>query len=73
MATVARAVITGKRQNNHTMITADRAKIAQSAAMFERACDESNIPSPNPFASLVLYFIQLMSLNGHTVKTPRNP
>jgi hypothetical protein len=44
MATVAMAVITGKRQNSHTIVNADRAKIAQSAAI--RAFAESLMPNP---------------------------
>src|ERR1700733_3466892 len=41
MATVARAVITGKCQNNHTMVAAESAKTTKSAAIFVRADDES--------------------------------
>ena len=41
MATVATVVIIGKCQNSHIMAAADRAKIAKSAAIFVRACDES--------------------------------
>ena len=44
MATVARMVITGKCQNNHTIVAADSARIAKSAAIFVRACDESVMP-----------------------------
>jgi hypothetical protein len=46
MTTVAMEVISGKRQNSHTMVTADRINIAKSAAIFVRACDESVMPFP---------------------------
>ena len=47
MATVATAVISGKRQNNDTMISADNANIAQSGAIFVRVCDASVMPAPS--------------------------
>ena len=73
MATVATAVITGKRQNNHTMISADNVKIAKNAAIFVRVCDDSVMPtSPRSDAETSEYLIQRMLLNGYTVK-PLNP
>jgi hypothetical protein len=71
MATVAMAVITGKRQNSHTMVSADRAKIAHSAAI--RAFAESFMPlPPEPNAETPGYVIHPALLNGHTVKTPKD-
>ena len=71
MATVAMAVITGKRQNSHTIVSADRAKIAQSAAI--RAFAESLMPDPpEPNADTPGYVIHPALLNGHTVKTPKD-
>jgi hypothetical protein len=46
MATVATVVITGKCQNSHSMVAADSARIAKSAATFVRASDESDMPYP---------------------------
>jgi hypothetical protein len=70
MATVAMAVITGKRQNSHTMVSADRAKIAHSAAI--RAFAESLMPAPQNRMQTPAYVIQPALLNGHTVKTPKD-
>jgi hypothetical protein len=46
MVTVASAVITGKCQNNHTMVAADSAKITKSAAILVRAYDVSVMLHP---------------------------
>jgi hypothetical protein len=73
MAIVARAVITGKCQNNHTMVAADSAKTTKSAAIFVRADDESvMLSSPPNRARTSRLLIQGELLNDHIVKTP-NP
>src|ERR1700722_6486509 len=66
MATVATVVITGKCQNSHTMVAADSARIAKSAATFVRANDESDMPL-SPFIEPVLpaLLIQVELSAGH--------
>jgi hypothetical protein len=72
MATVARAVITGKCQNNHTMVAADSAKTTKSAAIFVLADDESVMLLPPDRARTPRPLIQGELLNDHIVNTP-NP
>ena len=69
MATVATVVISGKCQNSHTMVAADSARIAKSAATFVRACDTSVMPFPPDRASTPRLLIQVALLNDHIVKT----
>ena len=75
MATVATEVITGKCQNSHTMVAADRASIAKSAATFVRERDDSDMPASPPIdaTNSLASFIQGALLDDHTAKTPRKP
>lgn len=69
-ATVTTVVIIGKCQNSHTMVAADSAKIANSAAIFARRCVDAVMPaSPGPM-QYSISFIQVALLNDHIVKTP---
>src|SRR3984885_262310 len=72
MATVATVVISGKCQNSHTMVAADSARIAKSAATFVRTCDTSVMPFPPDRASTPRLLIQGALLNDHIVKTPNH-
>ena len=45
------SVITGKRQNSHTMVAADSARIANSATIFVRVRDVSIIPFSPPIGA----------------------
>jgi hypothetical protein len=66
MARVATAVMTGKCQNNQTMVAADKAQIAKSAAMLLRACVASVMPVP-PDVQSYRATIQVLLLNDHIV------
>jgi len=78
MATVATVVINGKCQNSHTMVVAERVKIAKRAAIFVLTCDDESVmpaspQNPMPRTPVPLYprtLIQVALLNDHIVKTP---
>src|SRR5882672_3248391 len=73
-ATVATEVISGKCQNSHTIVAADRANIVNSAAIFVRERDASVMPaSPKSMQELLISVIQGAPLNDHTVKSLMEP
>jgi hypothetical protein len=70
MATVATVVINGKCQNSHTMVVADRVKIAKRAAIFVLTCDDESVMPFPPKSPAPVPLIQVALLNDHIVKTP---
>src|ERR1700683_4005044 len=74
MATVATAVISGKCQKSHTMVVADRVKIANSAAIFVLTFDDESVmpASPKSMQRIPAPLIQQVALlNDHILTSSR--